>query len=95
MPDKPERAGGLEALQRHLIAYSKEPHFDVPSLEATHKCAEVWADALAPHISAAKEREEKLWTLVERMRVNALAPHKNCTNGWAKELAAILGERGA
>ncbi len=87
-------AGGLEALQREWASAACSQVSGGCDHEHCVTCR-VHARELAPHISAAKEREEKLWTLVERMRVNALAPHKNCTNGWAKELAAILGERGA
>jgi len=44
------------------------------------------ADALAPHIAAAKEREEKLWALVDEFGL--------LRKEWeADRLAAILGVR--
>ena len=84
-------AGGLEDLQREwrkrgeacLRMWAVGNH----QAEELMRCAEV----LAPHIAAAKEREEKLWALVDLLR-----KRKDWREWFGPDtLAAILGGKGA
>ena len=62
--DKPDVAGGLEDLQRE---WREKVAQDFPHSKRKYVFEEC-ADALAPHIAAAKEREGKLRKLESEMR---------------------------
>ena len=88
----------LEALEREWREPCAKADGPCPQCIVRIECA----DALAPHIAAAKEREEKLADLMKKMKMYA---HSDLPNGgdpiallaarddcklWLDELAAIL-----
>jgi hypothetical protein len=75
--DTKQAAGGLEALQREWREKRNVPGPSCISTRVFERCA----DALAPHIAAAKEREEKLWALLNEWKVERDAKCDACRRG--------------